>query len=672
MANRVFVIAAEYSAHPRHLRTEEGALRDYEDYTPESTEQVFFKHPRTREGWSALGRTEPVDLGDLLASAGHRALCALHDSLASPDYSATLKSVTDLWATTMPGIATQQTISPALIPQMLRAQLRLPFDSRCQFVVGTSDSGAWAFANAVRAARQTRATVLLTAGQIIPSGYSAVQRIRTVLGKPDQAAGLDMLAIGDLLLDNVRRTQSRMSRAEIIASLDEIRRRKYAAARGYPSAMMSAAAPDRGGLITPFYRVPDIAPACCGAAAVVLTSDEGLVARIKQNAGSRFGRPPIVEVVGVGEGTSNPTLLHRRSPLTFGQPVIQSLTSAAEDAQLDMDIFERCSFAVLHDAFPSIELMFLLSMGLDVNQSLQRMKEAWPNPYGGLCVFGHALGASGLVQICKAHHIFSKDSRYVAADSGVSAEPGQLAFTTSVGGPLSHIVVSLFKGGTEEMDARKTLTLRMERPKLVAAQQERRRAIREAAAEYRQALSDGTPLNYVEGVTRVDLRSVLPVIERSELDAVSFAGLKDILLPDHLAAGRESLLERLSLLGRDIARGRANSGTDYDEAISDLAARWKSQDALQPGLLTSDEAQTLRALTRAIKATLTVPVAMLAIRPRGARKKAPAARQVSVLDDFERFAEADFVTRGPKGTAPAEAEPVVLPWWHIRHESPTE
>src|SRR5207237_4087473 len=139
------------------------------------------------------------------------------------------------------------------------------------------------------------------------------------------------------------------------------------------------------------------------------------------------------------------------SPLIFATAVRAALSDSADDAGLPISAFSSCAFGVVHDAFPSIELSFLLSLGLGWERSADRMAEGWSNPVGGLLAFGHALGASGLVQVNKAHHLFCVDSRYLMESPGSPRQgfrsDGALAFTTSVGGPLSHIVCGIFRGG---------------------------------------------------------------------------------------------------------------------------------------------------------------------------------------------------------------------------------
>ena len=85
--------------------------------------------------------------------------------------------------TSMPGLDPNERVNIGLVPQALQVQLGLSARARAQFVVGTSDSGAQAFAEAVRAARTAEhpATILVLAGQIIPGGDASQYQIRTVL-----------------------------------------------------------------------------------------------------------------------------------------------------------------------------------------------------------------------------------------------------------------------------------------------------------------------------------------------------------------------------------------------------------------------------------------------------------------------------------------------------------
>ena len=251
MRRRVFVIAGEYSANPRHLppsrRGRAFLAQPHPELTREEVTRLFFRYPnrsedgRTKpEDWKReFGLDSPVGLTDLYASAAHRALTSLWQ-LTGGEYPRARDSITDLYVTSMPGLDPNERMNIGLVPQALRASLALSPRVVAQYVVGTSDSGAWAFAQAVRAARTAEqpATILVVAGQIIPSGYASQYQIRTVLGEDDQRRGLDMLAVGDLLMDAFRRNLG-LSREEVSDFLTRVAARKFQAGAQYPAGIQA-------------------------------------------------------------------------------------------------------------------------------------------------------------------------------------------------------------------------------------------------------------------------------------------------------------------------------------------------------------------------------------------------------------------------------------------------
>src|SRR2546423_8236122 len=252
MRRRVFVVAGEYSANPRRLppgrRRRAFLAEPHPELSEEEVTRLFFRFPnrsedgRTRpEDWKReFGLSAPIGLSDLFASAAHRALTSLYRLTSSTDYRATRDSITDLFVTSMPGLDPNERMNIGLVPQALRAALALAPRVVAQYVVGTSDSGAWAFAQAVRPARNAEkpATILVVAGQIIPSGYASQYQIRTVLGEDDQRRGLDMLAVGDLLMDTFRRHLG-LSREEVADFLTRVAARKFLAGAQYPAGIQS-------------------------------------------------------------------------------------------------------------------------------------------------------------------------------------------------------------------------------------------------------------------------------------------------------------------------------------------------------------------------------------------------------------------------------------------------
>src|SRR5205814_3993554 len=321
MRRRVFVVAGEYSANPRHLppeRRKRAFLAEpHPELTDEEVTRLSFRFPNRSEG----GRTRPEDwkrefalsapigLNDLFASAAHRALTSLY-RLTSTDYRATRDAITDIYVTSMPGLDPNERMNIGLVPQALRAALALTPRVVAQYVVGTSDSGAWAFAQAVRAARNAEqpATILVIAGQIIPAGYASQYQIRTVLGEDDQARGLDMLAVGDLLMDTFRRNLG-LSRTEIAEFLTRVAARKFQAGAQYPAGIQSGKPFRREVPRTPYFHASDIAAPCCGAAATIITSDEDLAQAVAGARPKRYRVAPVTEVLAVGEGSSNENFL---------------------------------------------------------------------------------------------------------------------------------------------------------------------------------------------------------------------------------------------------------------------------------------------------------------------------------------------------------------------------
>src|SRR4051812_30621306 len=666
---RVFVVAAEYSASPRDLaparRRRDFFGGPHPELRPEESSHLFFRYPnhgedgRTKpEDWQkAFGVKEPVALPDLLASAAHRALTTLN-ALTGGDWRRTCESITDMLVTSMPGLDPNERVNIGLVPQALQIQLGLSARARAQFVVGTSDSGAQAFAEAVRAARTAEgpATILVLAGQIIPSGYVSQYQIRTVLGEDDQARGLDMLAVGDLVMDVMRRSFDLPPR-ELDTFLARVSARKAQVGANYPAGINAGKPFRRDNRRTPWFDASDIAVPCCGAAATIVTSDDALIEAIASAKTSRFRTAPLTEVLGVADGSTNPDLLHRKTPLLFAPAVYGALAGCADDALVPVSTFTSCSFGVVHDAFPSIELSFLLALGLGWDRSAERMAEGWSNPVGGLLTFGHALGASGLVQVNKAHHLFCVDRRYLLeADSRQGfREDGALAFTTSVGGPLSHIVCSLFRGGHQ--DRRPPRQRREQTPAtspVSAAWEAKARLLSMLLPSQLRAVPEAW---LVEGSTSVSIRSCLRALPADEIGRLQFEGLDDLVAPPFLGEVRN----RLRTVVRVAQQESERLASMFDvfrlltDEVRELAAELRTQGRVAPAAAALDE----RKLADRIKESLRVSLAILS-RP---AENGAAHRMVRFVRPGE-LTDADFVEA--ETLKRIEASPEALPFWNVR------
>lgn len=688
MRRRVFMVGSEYSANPRFLpperRTRAYLAEPAAEPSDEEVTRVFFRFPgRGDEGptraddWRReFGISAPIGLSDLYASAAHRTLTSLHQ-LAGGTYRMAQDAITAVYVTSMPGLDPNERMNIGLVPQALRAALALSPRAVAQYVVGTSDSGAWAFAQAVRAARTAEqpATILVVAGQIIPPGYTSQYQIRTVLGEDDQARGLDMLAVGDLMMDAFRRTFG-VSRGDVERLLAVASARKFRAGVFYPAGVQTGKPYKRDTPRTPYFDANDIAPPCCGAAACIVTSDEALVDRIALAQDARYRTVPVTEVLGIGEGSTNENLLHRQSPLVFGTAVREALADTADDAGLPISAFASSAFGVAHDAFTSIELSFLLGMGLSWERSAERLIEGWPNPFGGLLTFGHALGASGLVQVNKAHHLFCGDRRYVK-DGSIHRqgfrETGAVAFTSSVGGPLSHIVCSLLRGGFDRVRAPKGRAPRAELDlgpqSSMTEWRTKRHQLRLAIPAYLGRLEsqvDGEPW-LVEGTTYVSIRSALRALTPDDVARLTFDGLENLVAVEHIEKARAQLREVVLIVLGEMERwAMFDVFRLLTDEVKALAESWRADGLLGASAAAIPE----KKLTDRVKEFLRVPLAVLV----GPRSDPAARRRVLFLPQqgltFESLDGVQVLQASPDGRLePIEAD---LPFWNLRARRPVE
>ncbi len=107
MRRRIFVVAGEYSANPRHLAPErrgrDWLTEPHPELSDEEVTRLFFRFPNRRddgrakaEDWQReFGLQSPLGLIDLFTSAAHRALTSLH-RLAGGNYPQTSDSITNL------------------------------------------------------------------------------------------------------------------------------------------------------------------------------------------------------------------------------------------------------------------------------------------------------------------------------------------------------------------------------------------------------------------------------------------------------------------------------------------------------------------------------------------------------------------------------------------------
>src|SRR5712692_404919 len=306
------------------------------------------------------------------------------------------------------------------------------------------------------------------------------------------------------------------------------------------------------------------------------------------------------------------------------------------------------------------------------------MAEGWPNPFGGLLSFGHALGASGLVQVNKAHHLFCGDHRYIR-DGLLPSRPGfgksgAVAFATSVGGPLSHIVAALFRGGFEEVPAVS------EPPLLQSTEPEhsmnewraKRNQLRRVLPSFRAQLRgriDGEPW-FVEGTTYVSIRSALRALSADDIARLTFDGLERLVARERLEEMRGQLREVVVVVVREADRVESmfDAFRLLTDEVSALSKSWRAAGFLSPPA----EALSEGKLAIRVKDCLRVPLAVLC----GPRADPNARRRVLFLPAFNLTHDAlegiDLLVSTPDGSlTPAKVDPSLLPFWNARARRPT-
>jgi hypothetical protein len=469
-----------------------------------------------------------------------------------------------------------------------------------------------------------------------------------------------------------------LGRAEVETFLAKVARRKFEASGSYPAGIAAGAPFERKAPRTPYFDASDIAAPCCGAAATIVTSDEELVARVDAARPARYRAVPLTEVLGVGEGSSSENVLHRPSPLLFATAVREALADTADDAHLPLSAFRSAAFGVAHDAFPSIELSFTLAMGLPWERSAERIMEGWSNPFGGLLTFGHALGASGLVQVNKAHHLFCGDRRHVKEASPARSlfhPAGAIAFTTSVGGPLSHIVAGLFRGGFTRLPAPEQALRRG--PNFASPLTHdwwvKRHQLRRVVPAYLKRLRGRVPGEpwLLEGVTYVSIRSALRALSEEDLSRLAFDGLEQLLAPEHLRVVRDELREavRIVIGEADRVASMFDAFRMLTEEVLALSKSWRAAGMLKPGADALSEAK----LAERVKECLRVPIAVV----HGASDDRRARRRLLFLPAFELnyelLQEVDLISSSRNGhdqLMPVRVDSTMLPFWYGRATRP--
>lgn len=379
---------------------------------------------------------------DLRAQVLQAARVALDQAGVSP------RDVDALYVGAMGGFGPEEFVG--LLPLRIGSELKLRNADILPMMAGTSEAGAWALRQAFDGLRRDReySTMLVIAGeQMNPVVGTATAEgrmrerldrnavISQVIDPTDASYGLNMLRLGDLFMDMLvgRLGLSDHDVQHVLLpwlALDKYRRvGRYPMGHFHKPPVTDYEGYLRRPPVSSHFNLHDVCPTSTGAVAIVLSSTP-------PTAG------PKVKIRGIGQGYMPASPSDRHGDLGMSRAIREAFVRACAAADVGLSTLRDADFAIIHDAFPSIELFFLNELcGGDLTMILDRLLSGWSNPFGGLKACGHALGASGLLQIAKAYQRFTQDTRYIVEPEPYSGH--HHCFTTSVGAALTNVIVSV-------------------------------------------------------------------------------------------------------------------------------------------------------------------------------------------------------------------------------------
>ncbi len=371
------------------------------------------------------------------------------------------RSIGMLRVATMPDLVPlSDDLTLGLYSSRLKTSLGLAHGCSARLEAGSSDAGAAVFASTVweLAHADEPTCALVVAGQVHPDSETAgvLRQVARVLDPEEQRLGLTMLSVGDLLTDYYLWRLKRGGHpcwdgtSSAVEAADRVFRRacasKMALAKHYRAAARTSLGAHTGVFPgTNLLHGSTIARAGTGACAVLLTNSPALVPQHQR----------LVRVLGTGIGETHTAMTARPEPLAFHRAIRESLGDLCGAMGVRRNFLRASSFCVLHDAFSVIELAFLEELGLPLPVAVERLGTPWANPYGGLLAFHHSFAASGLVQIAKAFHVLVGSRAHIDRSDDLHPKFRDLparCLTTSVGGPLSHVVCTVLAASERPAD----------------------------------------------------------------------------------------------------------------------------------------------------------------------------------------------------------------------------
>lgn len=273
--------------------------------------------------------------------------------------------------------------------------------------------------------------------------------ISGVIGSDDRRYGLSMPLIGDMLERDLMGESAfspeqwmktifpAMRKAKLSRGQAFTRAHFYGKEFSYNKFMESP-------MITPLYARDTMVPQSSGVVAVLLTNTRpdpvnGKVMRIRS----------------MGQGFVSPLITRRRGPLLFSEAIYRALLQLCQRGGLSPKDLRGASCRFDHDAFKAIERTMGFILGFSEAEVVEKIFSGYNNPFGGLEICGHAIGASGLLHVAQAFSMITRDSSCVV-ESAVDPAFFEVKsiVCSSVGAALTNLFFSFLEvyGEGEEID----------------------------------------------------------------------------------------------------------------------------------------------------------------------------------------------------------------------------
>lgn len=188
-------------------------------------------------------------------------------------------------------------------------------------------------------------------------------------------------------------------------------------------------------MITPNYSRNTMVPQSSGIVAMLLTNE----------------RPPCVKgkylrIRSIGQGFTSPLLTKRKGPLLFPEAIYRALGQLCQRSGLSPKDLKNVDCRFDHDAFKAVERLNGFILGETETSVIGNMLNGRNNPFGGLEISGHAIGASGLLQVAQAYLMVTEnqsaiDRRYLPMEYGDS----RTVLCSSVGAALTNMFFSFLE-----------------------------------------------------------------------------------------------------------------------------------------------------------------------------------------------------------------------------------